>query len=59
MTEIIYGVAVVCLLVASFKLGKRRAFKNLKIDNRTPLRIDIDVHPDDARIVIKSISPGE
>ena len=51
----VYAVAVACLLVAAFQLGKRRAFRKLKIDNRTPRRVDIDVYPDEQRIVIKSI----
>lgn len=51
----LYAAATACLLVASYKFGKRRAFKKLKIENKTPLRVDMDVYPDEAKIIIKSI----
>ena len=51
----LYALAGVCLIIAAFNLGKRRAFKKLKIDNKTSRRIDIDVYPDEQRIVIKAI----
>lgn len=51
----LYAAATACLLVASYKFGKRRAFKKLKIENKTPLRLDIDVYPDETKIVIKRI----
>lgn len=59
MTETMYAVAAACLCIAAYQFGKRRAFKKLKIENKTPLRIDIDVFPDETKIVIKSINQGE
>lgn len=51
----VYALAGVFLMIAAFQFGKRRAFRKLKIDNRTSRRIDIDVYPDEQRIVIKAI----
>lgn len=48
-------IAVACLLIAAYQLGKQRAMKKLKIENNTPFTIDASVFPDEKRVVINSI----
>lgn len=55
MTETIYGLAGFCLLIAAYQLGKRRALRKVKFENRTPHRVDAHVIPDESLIIIKSI----